>query len=70
MDRSGGIKASGGDSSREGIRKGLAQIAGQGFDGAMGAITFAGNDMRVPGKVVQWDGGEGNRCQDPGAVNR
>ncbi|WP_026928364.1 ABC transporter substrate-binding protein [Granulicoccus phenolivorans] len=50
-----GIKASG-DSSREGIRKGLAQIAGQGFDGAMGAITFAGNDMRVPGKVVQWDG--------------
>lgn len=50
-----GIKASG-DSSREGIQKGLAQVAAEGFEGAMGAITFEGNDMRVQGKVVQWDG--------------
>src|SRR5690606_3072114 len=33
------IKASG-DSSREGIRKGLAQVAKEGFTGAMGGLTF------------------------------
>jgi branched-chain amino acid transport system substrate-binding protein len=49
------IKASG-DSSREGIRKGLAKIAQEGFTGAMGDLTFEGNDMRVPGVLVRWDG--------------
>lgn len=52
------IKASG-DSSREGIRDGLAEIAGEGYDGAMGAVTFEGNDARVSGALVRWqDGGE------------
>ncbi|WP_377010081.1 ABC transporter substrate-binding protein [Arthrobacter sp. GCM10027362] len=49
------IKASG-DSSREGIRDGLEQIAREGFTGAMGDITFEGNDMRVPGVLARWDG--------------
>ncbi|WP_262106590.1 ABC transporter substrate-binding protein [Arthrobacter sp. Marseille-P9274] len=49
------IKASG-DSSREGIRDGLEQVAGEGFTGAMGEITFEGNDMRVPGVLARWDG--------------
>ena len=49
------IKASG-DSSREGIRDGLEQIAREGFQGAMGEITFEGNDMRVPGLLARWDG--------------
>lgn len=50
-----GIKASG-DSSREGIQRGMAQVAGEGFTGAMGALRFEGNDMRVPGVVAEWDG--------------
>ncbi|WAC56597.1 ABC transporter substrate-binding protein [Gordonia sp. SL306] len=50
-----GIKASN-DSSRSGIQKGLAQVAGQGFAGAMGDLTFDGNDMRVTGAMVKWDG--------------
>lgn len=49
------IKASG-DSSREGIQKGLQQVAGVGFEGAMGNLTFEGNDMRVPGVMIRWDG--------------
>ncbi len=52
-----GIKASG-DSSREGIKKGLTQVAVEGFTGSMGAITFEGNDMRVPGAMVRWQGGK------------
>jgi len=52
------IKASG-DSSREGIQKGLVEVAGEGYDGAMGAVTFEGNDARVPGHLVRWmDGAE------------
>lgn len=47
------IEASG-DSSREGIREGLAQVAAEGYDGAMGAVTFEGNDARVPGVLVKW----------------
>jgi branched-chain amino acid transport system substrate-binding protein len=50
-----GIKASG-DSSREGIRQGMQQVAGEGFEGVMGDLTFEGNDMRVSGVLVQWDG--------------
>ena len=49
------IKASG-DSSREGIRDGLEEVAAEGFTGAMGELTFEGNDMRVPGVLVRWDG--------------
>jgi len=49
------IKASG-DSSRAGIRDGLEQVAKEGFTGAMGEITFEGNDMRVPGVLARWDG--------------
>lgn len=49
------IRASG-DSSRQGVRDGLAQVAQEGFTGAMGELTFEGNDMRVPGVLVRWDG--------------
>lgn len=52
-----GIKASG-DSSREGIQKGMAQVASEGFEGVMGDLTFEGNDVRVPGRLVEWDGSE------------
>ncbi len=41
---------------RAGIQQGLADIAGEGFTGALGEITFEGNDARLPGLVVQWDG--------------
>lgn len=51
------IKASG-DSSREGIRDGLELVAREGFTGAMGEITFEGNDMRVPGVLARWDGNQ------------
>lgn len=42
--------------TREAIQKGLASVAKTGFDGAMGKLTFEGNDMRVAGMLVQWDG--------------
>jgi len=41
---------------REGTQAALATIAGEGFTGALGDITFEGNDARLPGLVVQWDG--------------
>lgn len=56
------IKASG-DSSREGIRKGLAQVAKEGFTGAMGDLTFEGNDARVDGALVQWQDGKETLAQ-------
>ncbi|MFC4001261.1 ABC transporter substrate-binding protein [Prauserella oleivorans] len=49
------IKASG-SASREGIKRGLQKVAREGFEGVMGEITFAGNDMRVPGVLVRWNG--------------
>ena len=49
------IEASG-DASHEGIQRGMAEVAADGFEGAMGALTFDGNDMRVEGVLVQWDG--------------
>jgi branched-chain amino acid transport system substrate-binding protein len=49
------IKTSG-DASREGIQKGLQQVATEGFEGAMGKLTFEGNDVRVPGVMVRWTG--------------
>ncbi|MBM7365861.1 ABC transporter substrate-binding protein [Gordonia hydrophobica] len=51
-----GIKAAN-DSSRDGIRQGLAEVADSGFDGAMGQLTFDGNDMRVNGAMVTWRDG-------------
>lgn len=51
------IEASG-DSSREGIQEGLAQVAEDGFTGAQGELTFDGNDARVPGAMVRWAEGE------------
>ncbi|MGD6979080.1 MULTISPECIES: ABC transporter substrate-binding protein [Citricoccus] len=57
------IRASG-DSSREGISRGLQQVAAEGFTGAMGDLTFEGNDMRVPGVLVRWDGERENIVSD------
>ena len=36
--------------------EGLKKVAAEGFVGAKGQLTFEGNDMRVPGVVVRWDG--------------
>lgn len=49
------IKASN-SATRDGIKDGLKQVAAEGFVGAKGQLTFEGNDMRVPGVVVRWDG--------------
>ncbi|WP_205314669.1 ABC transporter substrate-binding protein [Nocardioides houyundeii] len=51
------IKSSG-DSSREGIREGLAKIASEGYSGAMGEVTFDGNDARITGSLVRWEDGK------------
>lgn len=56
------IKASG-DSSREGIREGLAQVAKEGFTGAMGELSFEGNDARIDGALVQWQDGKETLAQ-------
>jgi branched-chain amino acid transport system substrate-binding protein len=45
-----------GSAERRDIQKGLAAVAKDGFDGAMGKLTFEGNDLRVLGALVQWDG--------------
>lgn len=52
-----GIEASG-DSSREGIQQGMQQVGQEGFEGVMGELEFEGNDIRVPGVLVEWDGSE------------
>jgi branched-chain amino acid transport system substrate-binding protein len=31
-------------------------VAQEGFAGAQGEISFEGNDARVPGVLVRWDG--------------
>jgi branched-chain amino acid transport system substrate-binding protein len=49
------IKASG-SATREAIRQGLQYVAREGFEGAMGKLTFEGNDMRVRGTLVRWTG--------------
>jgi len=38
------------------IKDGLAAIAGKGFNGAQGHVTFDKGDARVPGVLVRWDG--------------
>ncbi|GAB88273.1 ABC transporter substrate-binding protein [Gordonia rhizosphera] len=52
-----GIKSAN-SSSREGIQQGLTTVASKGFTGAMGDITFDGNDMRVPGAMILWENGK------------
>lgn len=54
-----GIEASG-DSSRDGIQQGMQQLTEEGFEGVMGDLEFEGNDIRVPGVLVEWDGSEEN----------
>ncbi|MGY1773707.1 ABC transporter substrate-binding protein [Blastococcus sp. SYSU D00813] len=41
---------------RAALQEGMAAVAAEGFTGAQGDITFEGNDARVPGVLVQWDG--------------
>jgi branched-chain amino acid transport system substrate-binding protein len=41
---------------RAAIQKGLSTVTASGFTGAMGQLKFEGNDLRLPGVVVQWDG--------------
>jgi branched-chain amino acid transport system substrate-binding protein len=41
---------------RSAVQQGLATVAKAGFSGAQGDITFDGNDARVPGVLVRWDG--------------
>lgn len=48
--------AEAGSTDRAAVQEGLAAVAGEGFDGAQGPITFEGNDARVPGVLVRWDG--------------
>ncbi|MCZ4078074.1 ABC transporter substrate-binding protein [Rhodococcus sp. H36-A4] len=47
-----------GGASREDIQNGLQQVVTEGFTGAEGDVTFEGNDMRVKGALVQWNGTE------------
>ncbi len=48
--------AEAGSTDRAAVQEGLAAVAGEGFDGAQGAVSFEGNDARVPGVLVRWDG--------------
>ncbi|MCW2527791.1 MAG: hypothetical protein JWM76_2651 [Pseudonocardiales bacterium] len=41
---------------RDAIQKGLAAVAVKGWDGAVGALKFDGNDLRVSGVMAGWDG--------------
>ena len=48
--------AEAGSTDRAAVQEGLAAVASEGFDGAQGAVSFEGNDARVPGVLVRWDG--------------
>jgi branched-chain amino acid transport system substrate-binding protein len=50
-----GIKESN-SADRTAIQEGMAKVVATGFTGAMGELKFEGNDLRLPGVVVQWDG--------------
>ncbi|MET7392862.1 ABC transporter substrate-binding protein [Dactylosporangium sp. NPDC005572] len=50
-----GIKEAG-SADRTAIMQGMKKTASAGFTGAMGQLKFEGNDLRLPGVVVQWDG--------------
>jgi branched-chain amino acid transport system substrate-binding protein len=41
---------------RKAIMEGMKKVAAAGYTGAMGDLKFEGNDLRLPGVVVQWDG--------------
>lgn len=41
---------------RAAVQQAMADLAAEGFDGAQGAVTFDGNDARVEGTLVRWDG--------------
>lgn len=41
---------------RAAVQAAMAEIVSEGFTGAMGDLTFEGNDLRLPGKIVVWDG--------------
>jgi branched-chain amino acid transport system substrate-binding protein len=41
---------------RTAIQQGLATVAKQGFDGAMGKLTFEGTDLRIQGALAMWTG--------------
>lgn len=41
---------------REAVRAEMGALTSAGFTGAMGDLTFEGNDLRLPGKIVMWDG--------------
>jgi branched-chain amino acid transport system substrate-binding protein len=45
-----------GSADRAAIQKGLSTVTASGFTGAMGQLKFEGNDLRLPGVVIQWDG--------------
>jgi branched-chain amino acid transport system substrate-binding protein len=38
------------------VQQNLAKVASTGFTGAMGDLKFEGNDLRLPGVLIQWDG--------------
>ncbi len=41
---------------RGAVQQAMADLAAEGFDGAQGSVTFEGNDARVSGVLVRWDG--------------
>jgi branched-chain amino acid transport system substrate-binding protein len=41
---------------REKVLGGMQQVAKEGFDGAMGKLTFDGTDLRVAGTMAEWTG--------------
>lgn len=45
-----------GSADRQAIQEGLQRVAEKGFSGAMGDLTFDGNDSSVKGTMVIWDG--------------
>ena len=47
------------------VQEGLAAVAEEGFTGTQGELTFEGNDLRVPGVLVQWDGSDEILLQGP-----
>ncbi|MGY2067260.1 ABC transporter substrate-binding protein [Blastococcus sp. SYSU DS0619] len=50
--------AEAGSADRAAVQEAMAALAEEGFDGAQGPITFDGNDARVPGTLVRWDGAQ------------
>ncbi|MEE2030601.1 ABC transporter substrate-binding protein [Rhodococcus chondri] len=55
--------------SREDVQRGLEQVVGEGFDGALGPVWFEGNDMRVDGVLVEWNGTEEVLLEGSDAAN-